>query len=286
MASLETILKKIYKEGLEPYGFVKLKGRYPYFVRVIGDEIIQVITFEKVKGYTTIENVYRPDLKEFMVLGGIATVYRRKIDLAVPTISNGNWMNTQSLMYVISKKYKVECMDKELLNDICSYIYKPDDEQSMYEAGIKSLEMTKKIMLPIFDGVEDIKTCISYLEKYQRTYMNLYDEEKYGWTDDKFGFDYHNEALLYIKTKCTDDYIELYEEDKRREYDLIMSGKTGLTMEHYKKYCVESEERRLKKIEIRDRILNTPEIYNNAMLELNRRKKVNQETLRSYGLNI
>ncbi len=286
MASLETILKKIYKEGLEPYGFVKLKGRYPYFVRVIGDEIIQVITFEKVKGYATVDGIDRPDFREFTVSGGIATVYRNKIDLAVSPISNGEWMNTHSMMYVRNKKYKVDDMDKGLLDDMYTYIYEIDNEESMYEAGNRSLEITQNIMIPIFDEVRDIKNCISFFEKYQGCCMNLCDEKKYGWTDDRFGFTYHNEALLYIKTKCTDDYIEMYEEGKRREYDLIMSGKTGLTMEHYKKYCVELEEKRLKQIEIRDRILNTPEIYKNAMLELGRRKKVNQETLRSYGLNI
>lgn len=283
MASLETILKKIYKEGLEPYGFVKLKGRYPYFVRVIGDEIIQVITFEKVKGYATVDGIDRPDFREFTVSGGIATVYRNKIDLAVSPISNGEWMDTHGMLYVKCNRGNI---DETLLKDMHTYIYEINNEESMYNAGIKSLEMTKKIMVPVYDKITDINKCIKFFEECHGPSMNLCDEEKYGWNGVKFGYKEDNEALLYIKTNSTDDYKELYDKYRKIEYDLIMSGKTGLTMEHYKKYCVESEERRLKKIEIRDKILNTPEIYKNAMLELERRKKVNQETLRSYGLNI
>ena len=51
MASIITVLKKVYKEGLEPLGFVQLKGRQPYFVRIIGGEIIQVISFRKEPGH-------------------------------------------------------------------------------------------------------------------------------------------------------------------------------------------------------------------------------------------
>lgn len=44
MATLNTVFKKVFGEGLKEYGFVKVKGRQPYLVRVIGGEIIHVIT--------------------------------------------------------------------------------------------------------------------------------------------------------------------------------------------------------------------------------------------------
>ena len=43
MVTLNTVFKQVFGEGLKEDGFVKIKGRQPYLVRVIGDEMIQVI---------------------------------------------------------------------------------------------------------------------------------------------------------------------------------------------------------------------------------------------------
>lgn len=61
---------KVVGEALEPLGFKKIKGRYPYFVRVVhGGEIIHIITL-------TNDRSYEAGRKFFKIFGGIATVYR------------------------------------------------------------------------------------------------------------------------------------------------------------------------------------------------------------------
>ena len=41
--SLQSAFAKYYKEKLEPFGFQKVKGRQPYFVRVVNDEILNIL---------------------------------------------------------------------------------------------------------------------------------------------------------------------------------------------------------------------------------------------------
>lgn len=286
MAYIITVLTKIYKEGLEPLGFVKIKGRHPYFVRVVEGEIIQVISFRKVPGHVTIcegnTGYYHPELDEIEVFGGIATVYRRLIDLTGTPINNHAWMKTHREMYISG--HWGEC-DKEFLNQIKGYIYKADEEGSMYEAGRLSLEMTKKIFIPIFDKVTNLNECIEYLEDYT-TCMYLGDDRKYGWNDVDFGYNENNEGLLYIKTRHQEDFVEKTLKRCENQYKGFRKSGFNYTEEEYEEKYKRAKANCIKKAEIRDRILNTPEIYENAMKELERRKKANIETLRSYGLDV
>lgn len=287
MSSIITVLKKVYKEGLEPKGFVQLKGRHPYFVRVIGGEIVQVITFRKEPGPVSLreENyVYdHPELGQFAVYGGIATVYRNKIDLSVNPRDNFNWLNSHGEIYVKGHKPNI---DEEFMHSISKYVFKNDDEESMYEAANKSIEITNDVILPIFDSVTNLEECIKYFDIYDSTALYLSDNKVYGWDDIRFGTDSDNEGLLYILTKDNDDYEIQTKRTCMEWYDLCVSDKTGLTLEDYEKYCKEAEDYRLKKIRIRDRILFNEDIYNNAMAELERRKNNNLYGLRARGVKI
>jgi len=70
--TFDTAFKHLYAKELAPYGFQKIKGRRPYFVRMVGDEIAHVISYRNSWSM-------RP-YKNFIVLWGIATVYRRRIN--------------------------------------------------------------------------------------------------------------------------------------------------------------------------------------------------------------
>lgn len=287
MSSIITVLKKVYKEGLEPKGFVQLKGRHPYFVRVIGGEIVQVITFRKEPGPVGLrEENYEyahPELGHFRIFGGIATVYRKKLDLSLALKYNLNWMLSHSEIYTRENKPNI---DKDVSDSVYEYVYKKDDEHSMYEIAQRSLDMTYKILLSVFDKVNDVEDCIRYFEHFNSPCMNLSDKREYGWDDERFGTDPDSEALLYIYTKSNDDYKIQTKKACKNWYELCNSEKTGLTMEDYKKYCEEVEMSRMRKVTIRDRILFTENVYNNALKELERRKNNNLEGLRACGVKI
>jgi len=70
--TFDTAFKHLYAKELAPYGFQKIKGRRPYFVRMVGDEIVHVISYQNSWSM-------RP-YKNFIVLWGAATVYRRRIN--------------------------------------------------------------------------------------------------------------------------------------------------------------------------------------------------------------
>ena len=68
MAGLNTVFKQVFGEGLKEQGFVKIKGRQPYLVRVIGGEIIHIITGRN-------EWCGEKGFKEFAILGSVATYH-------------------------------------------------------------------------------------------------------------------------------------------------------------------------------------------------------------------
>ncbi|MDR0818280.1 MAG: hypothetical protein LBN43_01750, partial [Oscillospiraceae bacterium] len=67
MAAIDPVINKIYTEALEPLGYIKLRISTPYFGRLIGNEILQVIRFERYSAEP-------PGFKEFHIYGGVATV--------------------------------------------------------------------------------------------------------------------------------------------------------------------------------------------------------------------
>ena len=95
MATLESVFKKVFSEGLAPHGFIKAKVRYPYFLRLIGNEIIHVITYAPTFSMSPI-----PNAKAFDIRCGVATVYRKVIDLGVSARKNCNWLVSDSRLYV------------------------------------------------------------------------------------------------------------------------------------------------------------------------------------------
>ena len=75
MATINTIFKQVFGEALKSRGFVKVKGRQPYLVRVVGNEILHVVAFRN-------EWCPEPGYKDFSIRGGVATVYRKSIDFS------------------------------------------------------------------------------------------------------------------------------------------------------------------------------------------------------------
>ena len=67
-------MNQYYTEKLAEHGYVKVKGRYPYWAKMVGDEIVLIITYasETPKGNKPFE--------AFSLWGTVATVYRPKID--------------------------------------------------------------------------------------------------------------------------------------------------------------------------------------------------------------
>lgn len=73
--TLNAAFNQVFGEALKPLGFKKVKSRYPYYARIINEEIIHVIT------YISKASSYRGK-KAFEIYGGVASVYRENIDFS------------------------------------------------------------------------------------------------------------------------------------------------------------------------------------------------------------
>lgn len=274
MKGLGTVFKEVYGKELEPYGFKKIKGRQPYFVRLVGDEIIHVITYQP--GWVG-EEGYRG----FFVAGGVATVYRPKIDLD-ETPSHSNWIKHILSFY----RYPYYEEKPDMFNEWYRIKYKIGDEASIYDAFNYSLDSVKQVILPIFDEVSELKKVDIFFRKYKAGFLKIYNsDELFGMS--KIGNE-DNEGLLELKLFSVDEYMKLKKTDRKETMEknlyLYKSGKTSWTPESFKKsqeeYDMEMNEAIEKFVHIKRNSIEMKKV----MEELERRKKINIECLRKYGI--
>lgn len=273
MATINTIFKQIFGEALKSRGFVKVKGRQPYFVRVVGNEILHVVAFR---------NEWCPESgsKDFSIRGGVATVYRKSIDFSCGVRDNSNWLCALRKYYIESNPTDFDDYWKELT----FFRYQMDDEESLYRKMEQAWKETERSMLSVLDRVSDLDACIDFLRVFNSTLLNVtkYDENyRFGYEDDN---EDHNESLLYIQTDNHDDLVQKYNDMLAVIAKAIENGKSG-----YRSYEIEKkayEEWRLRTVTRRDNIYNTPALYKKVLVELDRRKEENTETLRSYGVDL
>lgn len=273
MATFGTTFKRIYGEGLKKYGFKKIKGRQPYFVRMIGDEIIHIITYKPV-------NAYNFSHKEYEIYGGIATVYRANIDLDKTPRDNAVWL---SELYSFYKKCD-DGAEKEKYEEIGLFSYEKDNEQAMAKSIEYSLEMTEKYVIPRLDKITNVKEGVDFFKEYNTKLLAV----KRNFGKGQSSYEY-NEGLLNVFVYTLDEYINyiknLHEECNNRILNNMKEGIYGFTMEQYQ-YDKEDRWKGMEdEIEVFTEISSSPEKYREVMEELERRKEHNLEVLKKYGVN-
>ena len=250
--SLNAAFVKVFGEALEPLGFKKIKGRHPYLVRVVpGGEIIHIIAIRS----TTATHIGK---KAFDILIGAATVYRRKINLDVAPTENINWI--KFIDHYFRREQYME-LNRETLSRVSPFQFPKDSQDDMLTELRFSLDMSQKYVLPILDNVNTLDKCINFFRNYAgEISTNIFNS--------KFNFDLcteHDEGMLYIKT----DNQKLQE-----DFQNTLNGKTGA-----------SDETR-QRVAIKNMYFKDPEIHGKALEELEKRKAINTEILKSYGLEV
>ncbi|MGN0151929.1 MAG: hypothetical protein ACI39Q_05600 [Wujia sp.] len=275
MMTLNTAFKRIFGEALAPYGFIKIKGNRPYFVRLIGNEILQVISYK-----TEWEiNPY----KAFDILGGIATVYRGALTLDDTPRNNDDWLDSVGFIYGRLHWYDY---DKEFASSFHKFKYIAGDEESMIREMRRAWDITKQIMIPELDKVTDLKSCMKYFRIYSGTLQHIFSDDIFG----QIRGNRYNEGLLNLKlysvdeyTKCKKEHYEIRE--KYFDYE-IDNAQSEATKEAFKKTKENAQSAMLKQIELFKRMVKDSELYSRAMRELERRRVANTEKLRSYGFEV
>ena len=178
MKSLKTIFNEVYGEGLAEYGFKKVPGKYPYFARVVGDEIVQVIT------YRTVSSSYR-DCRCFAQMCGVMTVYRENFQFdKEPDLSN--------VGYGELMKFSREISISEYYMDYCT-----KDEEDMEKTMLRSLENCKKYFIPALNEIKSLRDCMDFYIKYH--YYRQTDLYNYFSSEVNKNRPDCTEGLLYYK---------------------------------------------------------------------------------------
>lgn len=184
--SLNAAFVKVFGEALAPLGFKKIKGRYPYFVRVVTDEIIHVISYYNDK------KCYDRNHDYIIIKGGVATVYRPEIDLT-QSPKRENWLISNCGVYLHRLQLNLQQPDDELKKQLYSHSSLP--EESLKEMEYQ-LALTKRFILPALAKAVTIDSCIEHNFEINMS-LTLYDDGSFGAS---YGNSYYNEGLLYFKT--------------------------------------------------------------------------------------
>ena len=153
-------LKAAFKETLEPHGFKKVKGRYPHFVRMATPEIIQVINYRLEQALSL-----QLEEKRFEVYCAVGSIYRPEINLNRSVYASMDWINTTQLDMYVKAKYNGIPVYKNEQPGV-DYIIKKGDEASLREQIAFAMTGIEHYVIPAFDKVVDLKTCVDYLELY------------------------------------------------------------------------------------------------------------------------
>lgn len=263
MATLNTVFKKVFLEELQEEGFVKVKGKQPYLVRVVeGGEIIHILTCRSAFCW---DRVYGSQYKAFEIFGGVATIYRHHVmDFTKAPSNNKNELWTLPRFYYCTNK--IDCDNTYRIETLSSFGYNADEDGSLYAAMQRALAETRKVMLSVFDKTVDLNSCAKFFMRY--------------------GQDYH-ENLLYLKVN---NRAELEEEVEKLLQENIFEAENrnnyqNITKEEFIANLPKKFWGSWRMAMARwDEILTDSDKYAEAMEEMECRKIKNTESLRSFGL--
>lgn len=253
MKKIDIPLKNALKEFLEPYGFKKVRGRYPYFVKVINDEIIEVITFRNLIGMG------------YLTIGGLATVYGREIDFSMSPRYNGDWID-------LYDGGVYECLKAENGGqlDIPEPHYpliEPDIAEEDFQQAIElAVNTVRDVLVPAFARVTDLSNCVSFYRQFSGLKLILSPEIK----DNEEGL---LNFLVY-------ENVEEYQKDTLRLYGLkntdLLNEMNSYTQEDNRKDKIDRIRRAKEQIRLFIEQRNSPEV----LAEIEYRKNLNIKRLK------
>jgi len=194
--TLNAAFKQIIGKALEPFGFKVIKGRHPYIVRVINNEILHIITFR------TESPDYSEGDKAFAIMGGIATVYRKKITLDQSPIQNYVWFNYMFDFY----EALTDERDANILGQLFRSCYYSDKPESLISVMNTGAENVIKYVLPVMGKINDIDSSLDYMRKFKKPCNSVKCTKICTYYPDE------DESFLYFLS------------DKKEEYSHILAN--------------------------------------------------------------
>jgi len=239
--------KDIYSEALIKKGY-QYNSKYGMFVKFVNGELLQYITYH---GTSSIKRGY----KAYRVMCGILSVYTHSY-------------LRQQLLYWVSDLFYFSCSHGMQQDESCrQYHYNEENMQTVIE---ESLKKTMEVIVPIFDGVQDLE---SYIEFQKKTRIDALR----GASNLRLCI---NDALVLIKADNHDDFTNIIQKELDRCKKMIEQKQMGGTYEEQENLLYRAINVAI--VESRDKIYENPELYAEALKEIERRKQKNLQILREY----
>jgi hypothetical protein len=219
------------------------------FMRLKNNELLQYIFYRKNRSLTK-------GCKAYAMAGGTISVYCEKIDKYTLDDFAKN-----------IKYYGYYFFDEPL--DYRPVSGRDYTDETVTNSVKLSLEETKKIIIPVLDSVTTLDDYINYRKKFND--INPFCNAE----------NFKNDSLALIKANNHDDFTDLFNELDEYLKDMYQKGKMGGSYE---------EQRALYYNGImaipnsRDVVYSNSEMYNNALEEADRRKKINIAMLQKIGI--
>ena len=191
--TLNAAFKQIIGKALEPFGFKVIKGRHPYIVRVINNEILHIITFR------TESPDYSEGDKAFAIMGGIATVYRKKITLDQSPIQNYIWFNYMFDFY----EALTDERDTNILGQLFRSCYYSDKPESLISVMNTGAENVIKYVLPVMGKINDIDSSLDYMRKFKKPCNSVKCTKICTYYPDE------DESFLYFLSDKKEEYANI-----------------------------------------------------------------------------
>ena len=196
--TINSAFKQVMGEALKPYGFKVIKGKQPYIVRVINNEILHIISFySKDPDY--------PFDKAITIVCGIATVYRKRISLDLTPKQNRIWLKCYNNLGIPFME-KNGMAKKRLPSKSC---YNSNDPESMIATLKTGAENLIKYVLPVFDEVKDIDSALDFAEDFGQpcNYIKCTKICEYYPDEDEAFLNFLSEKVLSKQYQFLDKYF-------------------------------------------------------------------------------
>lgn len=252
--TLKAAFIKVFGEALKPLGYKKVKGTKPYFVRVIDNEIIHIITVIKENG------ALRGEVK-FDILGDVYSVYSRCFDLN-KKLEDGYLLLSNFRVY--SYKLHEKDYDSDIQRKLSHFKCK-DDNASIINEMKNAFDTCEKWLFSFINSINSIDAYFRFLMLW---HFSLIEKE-----------------LLYLKV---DNYAEIIAESRRIKNEMyrncIELNRDGYTEEDYEKRIKRREVVCSELIADIKEIHENKEIYNKYKADEEAVKDKNLKTLQKYGI--
>lgn len=246
--TLNAALKQHFGEMLIPEGFTLLKSKYPYFVRVTDDGIIQSISF------TTSKTPYL-DCFELWVGHQLADSQLIDYNRKPSTFDNGHVMMPLKTLFRSCSLYLKDFEISEMRNSVC---YEKGNETEMLKAIELSLNSQLSVILRFFNTSKTLddnyslgeELCASYkdivvlkqkIDEYQITRKSVFERKieelkKYAYrnpselktleSDIQKAIEIYNKYTKWFNDRKIgapeyENYMKAFMEKKKENYELL-----------------------------------------------------------------